>query len=143
MNNLKIALVSLVIAVAVTLGLGYLIPHPIGANAPAVTYWPNYATISESFTQNAFTLGGSSQTTGSIAFAYTYPRGGSFGFSNGDFCNVQLSSATSTSGISADAEMTSVKTQTSTVSVSYFNTTSTVVTIATGTLTLVCSHFGS
>ncbi len=104
---------------------------------------PNQAEISAKVAViSPFTLGGASLVSSTVVYQEPFPRGATFGFAAGDTCLVQLSSATSSAGFSEDAQLTSVSTSTATATVSFFNAGSSSVTISTGTLTLVCNHFG-
>lgn len=132
---------------AVLVGAGFMFfggaAHFGALPTPNSNNTPNQAQISAKIgTLNAFTLGTYAVATGTAVFQEPFPRGLTYGFQQGDTCLVQLSSATSTLGFSEDAQLTSVSTSTATATVSFFNAASTTVNIATGTLTLICNHFG-
>lgn len=164
MNTTKTIIVSAIVALIVSLGLGGLVLHQsaqsnsYGANVQNTPDWYTNgvyigalgqshseldAIISSSTPQNSFSVGAVTQATSSLFVAVTVPLGG--GTPNGllavgDPCIGWLSTAPTSTAFGIDAGVSTVSSTSglATVGVTYWNGTSTTQTIATGTLELTC-----
>jgi hypothetical protein len=143
----KYSLAVLAVAVVLLAGAGFYVLNQTqtggsSASMSAVAGDPNYAVhVSAGKTISPFTLGAITASTSSATTTVNISRGLSYGLALGDTCGVQLSSASSTGGFSADAQITAIAAQTSTVTVTFFNGANAPVTVSTGTLKVICQNY--
>ena len=88
---------------------------------------------------NAFTLGAIGTTTSTALSSIAI---NSYHLAVGDPCVVGVSTAPSNASFNASAQITSVSGGTATATIDYLNSSSSAVTIATGTVRVACMHLG-
>jgi len=142
----KTLFVSLAVVVVLLAGVGFYLVNQSqtgGSSAPnyAVAGDQNYAVAIGSKTLSPITLGSITASTSSATTTVSLQRGLSYGLNLGNTCAVQLSSATSTLGWSADAQITAIASQNATATVTFFNGSTAATTVSTGTLKVICQNY--
>jgi hypothetical protein len=132
-----VAVLALYAAVVATIALN----TPASLGALPIPSANNQASFSGSKTQPLFTLGSLSSSTSTVTTTVNLSKGLSWGLALGDQCGTQLSSATSSLGFSMDSYITAINATSATATVTFWNGASSSVTIATGTLKVICNHF--